>query len=74
MSENQTGSQSPDWVTFEVANPTLDLSDSIRVRVGEVIIEVKQGYDSDLLPNVKNRRTSLRVPLRTGFFRSPALK
>lgn len=52
MSENQTGSQSPDWVTFEVGNLSRDSSDHIRVRVGEVIIEVSQGFDSDLLLNV----------------------
>lgn len=39
MSENQTGSQSLDWVTFEVGNPILDQSTPIQVRVGEVINE-----------------------------------
>ena len=52
MLENQIGNQSPDWVTFEVSKPTIDTHDPIRVLVGEVIIEVKQGYDSNLLLNV----------------------
>lgn len=52
MSENPTGNQSPDWVTFEVGKPTIDSNDYIRVRVGEVIIEVERGYDSDILLNV----------------------
>lgn len=39
---NQTrGHSSPDWITFEVGNSTLDSSDYIGVLVGEVIIEVK---------------------------------
>ncbi|MBD7984575.1 hypothetical protein H9649_08285 [Sporosarcina sp. Sa2YVA2] len=52
MSEDQLGNQSPDWVTFEVGKPTIDSYDHIRVLVGEVIIEVKQGYDSNLLVNL----------------------
>ena len=59
FSEKQPESQSANWLAFEISNPSKNHSEPILIRIGEVAIEIKQGYDPELLLNVIQ---TLRAP------------
>lgn len=50
--DDQPKSQSTNWLSFEISNRSKKPSEHILIRIGEVAIEIKQGYDPELLLNV----------------------
>lgn len=48
-SDDQPKSQSTNWLSFNISNSSDIHSDHILIRIGEVAIQVKQGYDPKLL-------------------------
>lgn len=47
-----TEAQSSKWLSLEVSNQVQETTNNLLVRVGEVTIEVKPGYNPELLLNV----------------------